>query len=163
PRGEAALPQRWAADRRADPLGPAARACARRCVERCGSARVSGGTARETGIAIRAVLFDFGGVFTASPFSLFAGAAAELGADPDSVLGLVSGSYERAPAHPWHRLERGELSLLEARAQIIALAAADGLALDPVAILARLAVGGGARQAVVDAARRVRQRGLRTA
>ena len=68
-------------------------------------------------MAIRAVLFDFGGVYTSSPFSLFAEAAAELGATPEHMLDLVFGPYDRDTDHPWHRLERGELSLLEARVE----------------------------------------------
>ncbi|TMA22921.1 MAG: HAD family phosphatase [Deltaproteobacteria bacterium] len=114
-------------------------------------------------MAIRAVLFDFGGVYTSSPFSLFAEAAAELGATPEHMLDLVFGPYDRDTDHPWHRLERGELSLLEARDAIIALAADAGLAFDPLAILARMAKGGGAREAVVAATRRLRERGLRMA
>jgi len=113
---------------------------------------------------IRAVLFDFGGVYTASPFSVFAQAAVELGAEAEHVLGLVFGPYDRDTDHPWHRLERGEMTLLDARNAIIALASEAGLALDPLAILARMATsGGGARGAVVAATRRVRERGLRTA
>ncbi|HKA14180.1 MAG TPA: HAD family phosphatase [Myxococcota bacterium] len=112
---------------------------------------------------IRAVLFDFGGVFTSSPFSLFVEAAAELGTTPERMLDLVFGPYDRDTDHPWHRLERGELALLEARDAIIALATDAGLAFDPLAILARMAKGGGAREAVVAATRRLRERGLRTA
>jgi epoxide hydrolase-like predicted phosphatase len=114
-------------------------------------------------VAIRAVLFDFGGVYTPSPFSVFAEAAAELGAAPERVVGLVFGPYDSDTDHPWHRLERGELTLLDARAQIIALAAADGLELDPLAILARMGGGRRARDAMVAATRRVRERGVRTA
>jgi putative hydrolase of the HAD superfamily len=114
-------------------------------------------------MAIRAVLFDFGGVYTPSPFSVFAEAAGELGTTPDRVLGLVFGPYDRDTDHPWHRLERGELSLLDAREAIMALASEAGLAFDPLAILARMAGGGAAREAVVAATRRLRDRGLRTA
>jgi len=114
-------------------------------------------------MAIRAVLFDFGGVFTVSPFAVFAQAAAELGAETDHVLGLVFGPYDQDTDHPWHRLERGEVSLLEAREAIMALASEAGLAFDPLAILARMASTGGARAAVVATTRRLRERGLRTA
>jgi putative hydrolase of the HAD superfamily len=114
-------------------------------------------------MTIRAVLFDFGGVFTQSPFSVFAAAAAELDASPERVLGLVFGPYDRDTDHPWHRLERGELTLLEAREAIMSLAAGDGLALDPLRILARMADGSGARHAMVAATRRLRAAGLRTA
>ena len=114
-------------------------------------------------MSIRAVLFDFGGVYTSSPFAVFAEAAHELGAAPERVIGLVFGPYDRDTDHPWHRLERGEVSLLDARAAIMALASEAGLAFDPLAILARLASAGGAREPVVAATRRLRERGLRTA
>jgi putative hydrolase of the HAD superfamily len=112
---------------------------------------------------VRAVLFDFGGVYTPSPFAVFADAAAELGATPERVLGLVFGPYDRDTDHPWHRLERGEVSLLDAREAIMALATDDGLDFDPLAILARMAGSGGARGVVVEATRRLRERHLRTA
>jgi epoxide hydrolase-like predicted phosphatase len=115
-------------------------------------------------MSIDAVLFDFGGVYTASPFGVFVEAAAELGAEPERVLGLVFGPYDRDTDHPWHRLERGELALVDARREIMERASAEGLALDPLTILARMARGGsGAREDVVEATRRVRRRGLRTA
>jgi putative hydrolase of the HAD superfamily len=114
-------------------------------------------------MAIRAVLFDFGGVYTSSPFAVFVEAAAEIGATPERVLDLVFGPYDRDTDHPWHRLERGEIALLDAREEIIALAAQADLTFDPLAILARMARSGGAREAVVVATRRIRERGLRTA
>jgi putative hydrolase of the HAD superfamily len=75
----------------------------------------------------------------------------------------VFGPYDRDTDHPWHRLERGEIALLDAREQIMALVTQAGLAFDPLAILARMAKGGGAREAVVSATRRLRVRGVRTA
>ena len=114
-------------------------------------------------MAIRAVLLDFGGVYTSSPFAVFADAAAEIGAAPERVIGLVFGPYDRDTDHPWHRLERGEIALLDAREQIMALATEAGLSFDPLAILARMARGGGARETVIAATRRLRERGLRTA
>ena len=115
-------------------------------------------------MAIRAVLFDFGGVYTSSPFAVFTEAAAELGTTPERVLDLVFGPYDRDTDHPWHRLERGELSLLDARQSIMALATDAGLSFDPLVILARMAgKGSGARHSVVAATRRLRERGLRTA
>ena len=70
-------------------------------------------------MAIRAVLLDFGGVYTSSPFNVFVEAAAELGATPEQILALVFGPYDRDTDHPWHRLERGEIPLLDARQQIM--------------------------------------------
>jgi epoxide hydrolase-like predicted phosphatase len=115
-------------------------------------------------MAIRAVLFDFGGVFTPSPFAVFAEAAAELGVESERVLGHVFGPYDRDTDHPGHRLERGELTLGDERDQIMSLAASDGLALDPLAILGRMARGGGGpRDAVVAATRGLRAQGVLTA
>src|SRR5258706_13616521 len=111
----------------------------------------------------RAVLLDFGGVYTPSPFSIFVDFAAELGADPERVLGLVFGPYDRDTDHPWHRLERGELTLLDAREAIIALAKRDGLAFDPLVILARMAGSGRAREAGGAADRRLAARRPRAA
>lgn len=114
-------------------------------------------------MSIRAVLFDFGGVFTDSPFGALAAAASELGATAEEVLEIVFGPYERDTDHPWHRLERGELSLPEAREAIIALGAARDIELDPIQLLVRGLGGKGARDAVVAHTRRLRAEGLRTA
>lgn len=114
-------------------------------------------------MSIRAVLFDFGGVFTDSPFGALAAAAAELGAAPEEVLEIVFGPYDHDTDHPWHRLERGELPLSEAREAIIALGAARDIALDPIQLLVRGLGGKGAREAVVAHTRRLRADGLRTA
>jgi epoxide hydrolase-like predicted phosphatase len=110
-----------------------------------------------------AVLFDFGGVYTDSPFATLESAALELGADPGLVHEIVFGSYERDTDHPWHRLERGEVSLVDAREAIVALAAARGIELDPIDILSRTRVRGGARQAMVSRTRSLRAEGYATA
>lgn len=110
-----------------------------------------------------AVLFDFGGVFTASPFGAFEVVARELGADPRTVLEIVFGSYELDTDHPWHRLERGELGLVEARAEIVALGAERGIELDPLHVLARMSAGGGAREPLVARTRALRGEGYKTA
>jgi epoxide hydrolase-like predicted phosphatase len=110
-----------------------------------------------------AVLFDFGGVFTASPFGAFEQAARELGADPRAVLEIVFGPYDLDTDHPWHRLERGELALVEARAAIIALGAQRGIDLDPLRVLARMSAGGATRAPLVARTRALRDEGYKTA
>ena len=45
----------------------------------------------------------------------------ELGVEPAEITGIVFGSYEHDGEHPWHQLERGEITLEEARNQILAL------------------------------------------
>jgi epoxide hydrolase-like predicted phosphatase len=109
-----------------------------------------------------AVLFDFGGVFTESPFSAFEDAAREMGADPRQVLEIVFGPYGADTDHPWHRLERGETSFLEARTVIMDLGTQRGLEIDPLKILARLGMGGGTRDALVERTRALRGEGYRT-
>jgi epoxide hydrolase-like predicted phosphatase len=110
-----------------------------------------------------AVLFDFGGVFTASPFGAFEQAARELGADPREVLEIVFGPYDLDTDHPWHRLERGELGLGDARTEIIALGSARGIELDPLHVLMRMSSGGRTREPLVERTRRLRREGYRTA
>jgi epoxide hydrolase-like predicted phosphatase len=112
---------------------------------------------------IDAVLFDFGGVFTPSPFDVAEALGAELGAAPGRLLEIVFGPYHEDTDHPWHRLERGEIPLLEAREAIIARGRAEGIDSDPFRLFARLGRGEGAHAPMVERARRVRERGYRTA
>ena len=62
-----------------------------------------------------AVLFDFGGVFTDSPFEAVEQVGRELGAGSGELSEIVFGPYHEDTDHPWHRLERGEISLRDAR------------------------------------------------
>jgi epoxide hydrolase-like predicted phosphatase len=112
--------------------------------------------------AIDAVLFDFGGVFTDSPFAAIDTLGRELGIPAADVMQLLFGPYDRDTDHPWHRLERGEIRIAEAARGIGELAAARGVPLE----LERAfrAMGSGAvKPVVVDAARALRTRGFRTA
>ena len=112
---------------------------------------------------IDAVLFDFGGVFTPSPFEAAEELGTSLGAAPGRVLEIVFGPYHEDTDHPWHRLERGEIPLVEARDAIIALGAAEGIDTDPFQLFARMGAGGGARPPMVERARRIVAHGYRTA
>ncbi len=111
---------------------------------------------------IEAVLFDFGGVFTPSPFDAAEELGASLGAPPGRVLEIVFGPYHEDTNHPWHRLERGEIPLLEARDAIIALGAAEGIDTDPFRLFARMGANG-ARAPMVERAQRIVAHGYRTA
>jgi epoxide hydrolase-like predicted phosphatase len=113
--------------------------------------------------SIDAVLFDFGGVFTHSPFDIVEELGSEIGARPGQLNGIVFGPYHEDTEHPWHRLERGEISLLTARDEVMALGRAEGLDVDPFALLARATTGRGVREEFVECARGLRARGLRTA
>jgi epoxide hydrolase-like predicted phosphatase len=113
-----------------------------------------------------AVLFDFGGVFTPSPFHAAERLGAELGADPARLLELVFGPYRDDTDHPWHRLERGEIPFERAREEIRALGARESLESDPYRVFALLARAGGTREARpewVACARELRADGYRTA
>jgi epoxide hydrolase-like predicted phosphatase len=110
-----------------------------------------------------AVLFDFGGVFTQSPFEAVRLHGDELGADPELVLSVLFGDYDRDTDHPWHRLERGEIAFDAARAEINELAAARGLDFDPFGAFAKFGTGGHMADAMVERTRRLRADGIRTA
>jgi len=111
---------------------------------------------------IRAVIWDYGGVFSGSPFDAMAGVARKLGVDPQRYLEIVFGPYDRDTDHPWHRLERGEATLESARAEIIELGRLDGIDSDPFHLF--IAMGGaGMRAEVVDCARGLKARGMGSA
>ena len=111
-----------------------------------------------------AVLFDIGGVFWASPYDALGTLGDEVGPDYATVHDIVLGPYERDTDHPWHRLERGEITLDDARAEIMALATAEGLELDPFRMLELIgSTGRDPFAAVIDQARQLRQDGYRTA
>jgi len=68
---------------------------------------------------IDAVIFDFGGVFIESPYRLLEAMGAELGAGPGQMTESVFGSLAEDSDHPYHRLERGEIPLQQARDEIL--------------------------------------------
>ena len=113
---------------------------------------------------IRAVIWDYGGVFSGSPFGAMAGVAREMGVDPERYLEIVFGPYDRDTDHPWHRLERGETTLEHARAEIIEIGRRDGIDSDPFHLFTAMSRGGGGpRGEVVDFARELKGSGLRCA
>ena len=104
---------------------------------------------------VEAVLWDVGGVFLPSPFSHIRSYGSEIGIDGDRLLDLVFGPYHEDTDHPWHQLERGQLSFEDTNAALIALAAEEGVDVDPMAVLMRMGGGDGlriVRQDVVAAA-----------
>ena len=56
--------------------------------------------------AITAVLFDFAGVLTSSPWGALTAAGG-------GNLELLIGSYEEDTDHPWHQVERGEMAIAD--------------------------------------------------
>lgn len=76
---------------------------------------------------VDAVIFDFGGVLTSSPANLMAARAAEFGHDIRDVMHLLLGPYEEDTDHPWHRIERGEISFDEMVEGMVGVFAEAGL------------------------------------
>ncbi len=73
--------------------------------------------------SIEAVLFDFSGVLTTSPWPALA-------ASGGGNLELVVGPYHEDTDHPWHKLERGEITLETWLTEVQALAASTGATFD---------------------------------
>jgi putative hydrolase of the HAD superfamily len=110
-----------------------------------------------------AVLFDFGGVFTESPFQAARRFAESINVDASDMLDTVFGPYDHDSDHPWHRLERGEMPLMEAREEICELGRQRGFNADPFVVLGALRHGGGPRQEMLDRVSGIRRAGIRTA
>ncbi|MCU1378411.1 MAG: family hydrolase [Acidimicrobiales bacterium] len=113
---------------------------------------------------VEAVLYDFGGVFTLSPFGAVRKAAEALGIDGDVGLSLCFGPYDEDTDHAWHRLERGELTLAETRSELAALAAAAGHDIDPFSLLAGMgAIEDEQREPMIERALALKATGVKTA
>jgi epoxide hydrolase-like predicted phosphatase len=115
-------------------------------------------------MTVEAVFWDFGGVFTTSPLAAMNEYSAQLGADRDTLYDLFLGPRHVDTDHPWHRLERGELSLADAFTQCVAQVESAGISgFDPVTFFRSLGGGGQARPVVVEAVRRLDAVGVRQA
>ena len=97
---------------------------------------------------VEAVLWDVGGVFLPSPFTKLRSHAADQGLDGDQLLELVFGPYHEDTDHPWHQLERGQMTFDACNAALIALAAEEGVDVDPMAVLMNM--GGDGMRIVRD-------------
>jgi epoxide hydrolase-like predicted phosphatase len=104
---------------------------------------------------VQAVLFDLTGVLTTSPWPALTAAAR-------GDLELLVGPYHLDTDHPWHRLERGEITIDEWLTAVHALAETAGTTLDltPMqSLLSTLSV----HDEVVEHIRVLRADGYRTA
>lgn len=108
-------------------------------------------------------MFDFGGVFIASPFEALRAIGEAKGMAFDQTLALVFGPYDLDTDHPWHRAERGELDIVSARDEILALGREQGFELDLFEMMGQLGGDGSVNAEMVSLVRRVRDGGLRTA
>ena len=112
---------------------------------------------------IEAVLWDYGGVFSPSPFTAARAYATSQGADPDAFVQVVFGPYETDTDHVWHCLERGEVAIVDAFAQISANAETAGMRFDAGEMFGSMRDDGIDRTIVIDHVRRIRAKGIRTA
>jgi len=115
---------------------------------------------------IKAVLFDFGGVFTVSPFGAVESLAKEKQIELDLFADIFFGPYHEDTQHPWHRLERGEISLEACREEILQLGQQHSLETDLWDLLMRMAEHNGGKvinQEIVDLLVHVKQQGYQTA
>lgn len=112
---------------------------------------------------LKAVLFDFGGVFTDSPFHAVAAYGKKIGATGEQVSNIVFGGYGVDGDHPWHQVERGEIALEKARDDIMALGREQGLEVDIWEVFMAMSEnGGGLRNELVDYVHKIRASGLGT-
>jgi putative hydrolase of the HAD superfamily len=105
---------------------------------------------------IRAVLWDFGGVITTSPFESFARYEREHGLPTDFIRGLNAANHH---SNAWAKMERAQVSLDEFCDLYEAEAVAAGHPIDARAVLACLA--GDVRPQMVAALRTIKARGLK--
>lgn len=110
-----------------------------------------------------AVLWDYGGIFTASPFAAAHAYARSQDVEPDEMVRVVFGNYDTDTDHVWHQLERGEISFVDALAEIKADAEAAGFRFDTGEMFSMMVTDEIDRSLVVEAVRMVRAKGLRTA
>lgn len=99
---------------------------------------------------------------TSSPWASLAAIGTGGGASEADVLAVILGDYAVDGDHPWHRLERGEISLAEYVPSVVAAAEAAGITLDFERLRGfneRMTVNA----AVAGRARRLRADGYRTA
>ncbi|MBM4463750.1 MAG: HAD family phosphatase [Chloroflexi bacterium] len=111
---------------------------------------------------IDAVIFDFGGVLTESVYPFLETIGAEMGTAPGQLLEAVLGPPDEDGDHPFHRLERGEIPLQQARDDILSRARAlYNLEVDILQLFARLPHG--VRHEVVDRVKALKTEGYPTA
>jgi epoxide hydrolase-like predicted phosphatase len=109
-----------------------------------------------------AVLFDYGGVFTESPFTVVEEIGLSMGATPGLLMEIVFGPYGDNTDHPWHQLERGEITLPAAREAIILLGNEQGLDTDVYKFFTAMGGSSGIREGFVQLVRDLKAAGYKT-
>ena len=105
--------------------------------------------------AISTVIFDFAGVMTSSPWA----AIAEAG---QGSLELLIGDYATDTDHPWHQVERGEMTITDWAAAVSRMGEEQGVVVD-FAPLAGLMGEMQLRQPFVERVRSLRSGGYKVA
>jgi putative hydrolase of the HAD superfamily len=72
---------------------------------------------------IRAVLFDFAGVLTSTPWAAMAAAGG-------GNIELLIGTYDEDTDHPWHQVERGEMAIADWAVAVTEQGRAEGIEVD---------------------------------
>ncbi|MFZ4721283.1 MAG: HAD family hydrolase [Ilumatobacteraceae bacterium] len=109
---------------------------------------------------IDTVIFDLGGVLAATGrHSDFTKRFPD--ADADTLLKILVGDFEVDSDHPWHRLERGEITLEENRRMNKAALEAAGIALPPPPPGGAPMIQWALNEPVVELARDLKSAGLR--
>jgi putative hydrolase of the HAD superfamily len=111
-------------------------------------------------VAIRAVIFDLGGVVLGSPLHAIADYEREHGIRAGAVNRVVA---DTGPAGAWSRLERGLCDLAAFAPAFEAECAAAGFALDARVLMQRMGAVSQPRPAMLEAIGALRGRGLRVA
>lgn len=111
-------------------------------------------------LAVRAVIFDLGGVVLGSPLRAIADYERERGIEPGLVNRVV---VESGPSGAWARLERGEIDLERFHRDFDRECAAAGAALSSRELFARMAEAAQPHPAMVRALGELRRAGLATA
>src|SRR3954451_5988439 len=111
-------------------------------------------------MAVRAVIFDLGGVVFPSPFEAFDAYDHDHGLPVGSVRGLIRVSSETGA---WAALERGELTMTQFHDALESEAELAGFALAAEKLMQRVGAGSGARAAMVRAIHRLRDADIATA
>ena len=106
-----------------------------------------------------AVVFDLGGVVMPSPIDTVRAYEARVGLPHRFISEVVLSGDDNA----WSRLERGELTMDEFADEFETECAMAGGTVVVVDLFAEIGAGGGARPEMLDAIRRIRAEGLKTA
>ena len=113
-------------------------------------------------MGIEAIIFDFGGVFIESPYPLLEAMGVEMGLRPGQFTEIVFGSLDEDGDHPYHRLERGEIPLQQARDEILHIGRTRcNVEVDIFRFFSR--IPGGVRQPLVDRVKLLKREGYPTA